>query len=128
VIVALDASVLVAHLDERDAHHAAATQLLLDIAESELVASPITLAEVSVGPARTERLSEAQALIDALAVREVPLGTDAALRLALLRARTGLKLPDCCVLLAAADATAESIATFDNRLATVARRVGLQVR
>ena len=67
-------------------------------------------------------------MLDALAVREVALGTDAALRLALLRAQTGLKLPDCCVLLAAADASAQSIATFDDRLAKVARDSGIAVR
>lgn len=128
MIVAVDASVLVAHLDERDAHHEAATRLLLDAAGSELVACPITVAEVLVGPARTNRLGEAQAVLDALAVRQVALGFDAATRLALLRAQTALKLPDCCVLLAAGDAPAESIATFDERLAKVARGIGLEVR
>jgi predicted nucleic acid-binding protein len=127
-VIVVDASVLVAHLDERDAHHGAATRLLLDAAELELVASPVTVAEVLVGPARADRLSEAQGMLDALAVREVPLGPDAALRLALLRAQTGLKLPDCCVLLAAHDAHAQSVATFDERLAAVAREVGLDVR
>lgn len=127
-MIVVDASVLVAHLDEHDAHHEAATRLLLDAVELELVASPITVAEVLVGPARTDRLSEAQGLLDALGVREVALGADAALRLALLRAQTGLKLPGCCVLLAAHDAPAQAVATFDERLATVARGIGLRVR
>jgi predicted nucleic acid-binding protein len=124
----VDASVLIAHLDERDAHNQAATQVLLAAAGDDLAASPITLAEVLVGPARGDRLVEAQAILDALSVREVALGTDAAPRLALLRAQTGLKLPDCCVLLAAADAQVPVVATFDERLTTVARRLGLDVR
>jgi predicted nucleic acid-binding protein len=128
VIVAVDASVLIAHLDERDGHHDAATQLLLDAAGCELVASPITVAEVLVGPARAGRLSETQSMLDALAVREVALGSDAATQLALVRAQTGLKLPDCCVLLTARDAPAQSVATFDERLAKVVRGLGLHVR
>jgi len=127
-VIVVDASVLIGHLDERDAHHDAATQVLLDAAGGELVVSPITVAEVLVGPARADRLSEAQAVLDALGVREVALGSDASLRLALLRAQTGLKLPDCCVLLAAHDASAQVLATFDERLAGVARRLGMQVR
>lgn len=128
MIVVVDASVLVAHLDARDAHHDGATEVLLDAAGSELVASPITVAEVLVGPARTDRLGKAQELLDALAVRQIALGRDAAVRLALLRAQTSLKLPDCCVLLAAGAASAQSIATFDERLAKAALGVGLEVR
>ena len=127
-MIVVDASVLVAHLDENDAHHDAATRLLLDAADVELGASPITVAEILVGPARIDRLSEAQAILGALGLRQVALNADAALRLAMLRAQTGLKLPDCCVLLAAHDAPAQTIATFDERLAKVARRVGLEVR
>ncbi len=127
-MIVLDASVLIAHLDERDAHHQAATQVLVDAADSDLAASPVTIAEVLVGPARAKRLREAQALLDAMGVREIALKADAASSLATLRAETGLKLPDCCVLLAARDAPARSVATFDEGLAAVARRIGLQVR
>jgi len=126
-MIVLDASVLIAHLDEHDAHHEAASRLLLDIPESELAASPITIAEVLVGPARTGRLSQARALMDAMGVREVALRSDAATSLAILRAETALKLPDCCVLLAAKDAPARAVATFDERLAQAARRAGLAV-
>lgn len=58
-------------------------------------------------------------------LHEVPLAPDAAPRLAELRADTNLKLPDCCVLLAARDAPAQAILTFDERLAGVAERLGL---
>lgn len=46
------------------------------------------------------------------------------LRLAELRASTGLKLPDCCVLDVAIRNQA-SLATFDNALATVAAARGV---
>ena len=126
-MIIVDASVLVAHLDERDAHHEEAVRLLLEAADVDLGASPMTVAEVLVGPARAGRLSEARAIIDSLGVREVALRADAATRLATLRAEAGLKLPDCCVLLAAADAPAVAVGTFDERLANVARRWGLRV-
>lgn len=124
-MIVVDASVLIAHLDDSDVHHEAATGLLLDAAEETLGASPITLAEVFVGPAKKGRLSAARTALDALAVQEISLGPDAASRLALLRAETGLKLPDCCVLLAAQDGHATSIKTFDDRLRAKARALGL---
>lgn len=126
-MIALDASVLIAHLDQRDAHHDRAVRLLLDAADLEFVASPITVAEVLVGPARADRLSEARALLDALGVRQIALGPDGAMSLATLRAETSLTLPDCCVLLAARDAPAHTVATFDERLAKAAERIGLRV-
>jgi predicted nucleic acid-binding protein len=46
--------------------------------------------------------------------------------LAELRVRTGLKLPDCCVLDVALQHRA-AVATFDDRLARVARDLGLDV-
>ena len=114
------ASVLIAHLDERDAQHELAVERLLEAAEQPLAASPITLAEVLVGPARAGRLEAAQTALRDLALQEVPLAADAAVRLAGLRAETTLKLPDCCVLLGAQDARARSILTFDERLAAEA--------
>jgi predicted nucleic acid-binding protein len=59
-------------------------------------------------------------------VAEIPLGHEAPSRLAALRAGSGLKLPDCCVLLAAQDAEAEAVLTFDDALAREAERLGLQ--
>jgi predicted nucleic acid-binding protein len=47
-VIALDAAVLIAHLDNGDAHHDRATRLLLDAAGEDLCASPLTLAEVLV--------------------------------------------------------------------------------
>ncbi len=126
-MIVVDASVLIAHFDEHDAHHDDAGRVLVGATGSPLAASPITIAEVLVGPARANRLSEGQALLDELAVREIALRPDAALSLAMLRAETGLKLPDCCVLLAARDAPARAVATFDERLANVARRIGMRV-
>lgn len=120
-MIVVDASVLIAHLDARDAPHARALDVLLDVAARALAASPITIAEVLVGPARAGRLDAARAALRDLDLREIPLETEAAARLASLRADTSLPLPACCVLLAAHDARAESILTFDRRLLACAR-------
>lgn len=52
--------------------------------------------------------------------------TDAGVGLGQLRARTGLKLPDCAVILTA-QLSGSHIATFDTRLARAARELGITV-
>jgi predicted nucleic acid-binding protein len=126
-VIVLDASVLIAHLDADDALHADASDLLRSVAEEPLRASPLTEAEVLVGPARTGRLDRAIAALAQLQVRTVPFGDDAPVRLAMLRAETRLKLPDCCVLLAAEQLGAARIATFDDRIDAAARHRGFLV-
>ena len=126
-MIVLDASVLIAHLDERDALHERAEEALTSVAAHPLAASPLTVAEVLVGPARAGRADEAVGVLRALGISEVPLPEDASTRLAELRARTGLKLPDCCVLLAAETAPADAVLTFDERLLAAATRRGFRI-
>jgi predicted nucleic acid-binding protein len=123
-VIVIDASVLIAHLDAHDPHHERAVGLLLDHAEQTLACSTITLAEVLVGPARNGRLDAARTAVGELGLTEVALPPDAAPRLATLRADTNLKLPDCCVLVAAQDAHANAVLTFDDRLTREAARLG----
>jgi predicted nucleic acid-binding protein len=125
-VIVVDASVLIAHLDDRDALHDRAVECLLDVAEHPLGCSPLTLAEVLVGPARHRRLEAARAAIAGLEITALPLGDDAPARLAQLRANTGLRLPDCCVLLAAEDADARAVLTFDDGLARAGERLGFK--
>ena len=126
-MIVLDTSVLIAHLDSTDAHHRTATQLLRACEYESLGVSPITMAEVLVGPARAGRLAAVEAAIDELGVGIVPLVDSSPGRLASLRASTRLTLPDCCVLLAA-ELAGGSLATFDARLATEAATAGFDVR
>lgn len=126
-MIVLDASVLIAFFSGADAHHVAATELLTAAGAEDLVVSSMTLAELLVGPAREGAVD---ALLEALARLEVGeelFPGDVAVRLARLRAETGLKMPDCCVLLAAETAEAETVGTFDGRLGQVARGRGLTV-
>jgi predicted nucleic acid-binding protein len=123
-VIVLDASVLIAYLDAEDAQHHKAEAMLAREIDDEFAANPLTLAEVLVGPARTGRLDAARSALRELEIAEQSFPADTAVRLARLRADTGLRMPDCCVLLAAQD-TAARLATFDERLIRGAEELGL---
>lgn len=125
-VIVLDASVLIAYLDSDDDHHVAAETLLVGAADDDLGINPLTLAEVLVVPARDGRLEPAQSALRDLEVEELPFPPDTAVRLAQLRASTGLRMPDCCVLLAADHAVA-TVASFDDRLVKSATDLNLPV-
>jgi predicted nucleic acid-binding protein len=123
-VIVLDASVLIAYLDGDDDHHERAEELLAREIDDEFAVNSLTLAEVLVVPARENRMPAVRAALDALEVRELSFPADAGIKLAQLRAATMLKMPDCCVLLAAEDSNAR-LASFDDRLirAAVARNI-----
>lgn len=125
-MIVIDASVLIAQFDARDAQHDRAVGALSAAGGEALGASTITLAEILVGPARVERLDDARGALQDLGVDELPLPTGAAARLASLRARTNLRLPDCCVLLSAQQERA-TLLTFDDRLGKRAGQIGVDV-
>ncbi|MGH3547589.1 MAG: type II toxin-antitoxin system VapC family toxin [Pseudonocardiaceae bacterium] len=97
IVILLGASVLIAYLDSEDGHRAAADRLLAVSIEDEFAVNTLTLAEVLVVPVRDNRLDAVLAVLRDLAVAELPLPPDSAVRLAQLRADTALKMPDCCV-------------------------------
>jgi predicted nucleic acid-binding protein len=124
-VIVLDASALIAFLNPSDGLHRRAVTTLVALGPRRFFGiSPVTHAEVLVGPARAGTLEQAVA---ALGVTEVELPVDAARRLATLRAGTSLKLPDCCVILAA-QTSAGTILTFDDRLAAGARKLAVDVQ
>ena len=124
-MIVLDASVLIAHLDDHD-HHKEARRLLTDTGGELLGASTISLAQTLVAPARAGRLTDATEALERLGVRELPLGDGASGRLAKLRTETGRKLPDCCVLLAAQEYRG-AVASFDAALIGAAGGLGVAV-
>ncbi|MGH3686315.1 MAG: type II toxin-antitoxin system VapC family toxin [Pseudonocardiaceae bacterium] len=125
-MILLDASVLIAYLDSEDNYHTAAERLLAASIEDEFAVNTLTLAEVLVVPARDDRLDTVLAVLRDLEVAELPFPADSAVRLAQLRADTGLKMPDCCVLLAA-EAAGAYVASFDDRLMKAAEARELRI-
>lgn len=123
-MIILDASVLIAHFESADAHHAEAADLLSDHASEPFGSSIVTLAEVYVGAARAGRADLLDYLLSRLEVESLDLPAGSARRLGELRATTGLKMPDCCVLYTAEHHTA-AIATFDAKLAARAAELGV---
>ncbi|MGH9055319.1 MAG: type II toxin-antitoxin system VapC family toxin [Acidimicrobiales bacterium] len=125
-MIVLDADVLIGYLDNDDAHHDSAISLLEREIDDDFVASSLTLAEVLVGPTRAGRVLDAVHALRDLEVSEEPLPADAAVKLAELRAATGLRMPDCCVLFAARERQAR-VASWDVKLKNAARKSGLTV-
>ncbi|WP_082698809.1 type II toxin-antitoxin system VapC family toxin [Mycobacterium sp. GA-2829] len=121
-MIILDASVLIAHFESADAHHADAADLLADHASEPLGSSVVTLAEIYAAAA--ERADLLDYLLSRLEVESLDLPAGSARRLGELRATTGLRMPDCCVLYTAEHHTA-AIATFDAKLAARAAELGV---
>ena len=118
-MIILDAGVIIGFRDADDAHHGAATTFLLAHAGEQLGMSTITKAETLVNPVRVGRLDEALEILRTLMIEEVRLDENSAVALASLRVTSGLKMPDCCVVLAALQRAA-AIASFDQRLCDIA--------
>lgn len=128
-LAVLDADVLIGHLDSRDAQHYRAERVLDGLTEVGvgLCASTVTLAEVLVAPEAAGQGPAARTALMRLGIQEIALGSQAAQRLAELRASTGCRLPDCCVLLAVQDADADLLGTFDDRLRRAAGQLGIEL-
>jgi len=129
-VIVLDASVLIAYLTPVDSNHQAAQSFLLSSAVDDgenLLVNPVTLAEALVWPAGNGRLDVVLAELTELGVTEAPFPPGTARTLAGLRVTSGLKLPDCIVLLTALEHRAV-LASFDNRLRRTAALHGVEVQ
>jgi predicted nucleic acid-binding protein len=124
-MIVLDASVVIAFLNPSDPHHLRATQLLEEHSTADFRMHQIILAEMLVDAVRTGR--GAQLFDDLLSLGVVAHEPDAnePLILAELRATTGLRMPDCCVLAVARQETLP-LATFDDQLTRAAETLGVQ--
>lgn len=127
-MIILDAGAIIAYLNPADQHHAATRDTLAGHPRTPFMASALNLTEAMVRPVLAGIADQVlRKLFEQLDLTMVPvLGTDV-LRLAEIRASTRLKLPDCCVLLAAERTGAGAIVTFDDRLRDAARKHGLIV-
>ncbi|MFT3797142.1 type II toxin-antitoxin system VapC family toxin [Microbacterium sp.] len=124
-MIVLDASVIIAIADGADPHHAAALALIGAHANERLLVHRLTMAEslVRAAAAGQSRLTAQRFAAAGVELRDE---LDDPLELAELRSRTGIRMPDCCVLDTAMRARA-TLATFDERLAVAARAQGVAV-
>lgn len=125
-LVILDAGVLIALFQDKDAHHQWASDLVVITIESELAISALTMAEAMVYPARAGLLPQYRDSLDGLGVKVFDFKSSSAVMVAELRAVTGLKTPDALVLQQAMELGAD-IATTDKTLAKKAREFSIGV-
>ena len=125
-MIVADASWVVALRDPGDDHHREAVANNGGIAGEVALLHPVTLAECLVAPAKLGVLNEAASQLRA-AFDVVDVDPDAPIRWALLRAETGLRLPDAIVLDTALHHRARAVATFDELLAARSADRGFEV-
>ena len=118
-MITLDASVVIAHLQPRDAHHEAATNYLREHADQQLLIHSLNLAEVLIGAVKAGRGKELLDDSHGIGLRVALQSDGEPLRIAALSVETGLKLPDCCALDTVL-ASKSTLAPFDERLAAAA--------
>ena len=97
-MITLDATVIMSHFRPVGEHHVEAGHLLADRAAGGFLIHRLNLAEVLVGAVRIGRAAEMLADLREMGVEVRDPTPDEPLELATLRARSGLKLPDCCAL------------------------------
>lgn len=121
----LDASLLIALRSPQDVHAEHAARLA-STAE-ELIVHPVTLAESLVAPARAGIARQVRVqLLDGLGIRLWHPDEDEPERVALIRAKSRVALPDCYPL-ALAEHTGKALATLDEALGNAARERGVSV-
>ncbi len=126
-IVTLDANVLIALSDADDVHHEdAAWFIRRSTFRRTLFIHPFNVAEAAIRPSADGVVDRVRRIWDFLGVNVTQVDEDQPWRLASLRASTGLGLPDCCVLDTARQ-TSSAVATFDSRLASHARDLGVDL-
>jgi predicted nucleic acid-binding protein len=116
-LVVLDASVIIAFVDQRDAHHSGAVAAFTTHQADDLVVPASAYAEALFGPFRRGKTAVAllEQFIVAFAIRIEPLSVEIARQAADLRSQhLALKLPDALVL-ATGDALNASIVLTADR-------------
>lgn len=129
-VAVLDASVIIAFLDPRDALHDASVAVISEYQQHELVIPASCYAEILVGPYRAgaDAVAEVEAFLSDFAVDVQPITSGVARAAARLRSTwTSLRLPDAFVLAAGDEIGADVILSGDaswpkiSRLVTVVR-------
>lgn len=123
----VDASVLIATIDSRDAHHERATNELKAARQHHTLALPaVAFSEALVVPYRRSQ-SEGRSVEGGLRRlgRVEPITDRIASQAAQLRAKRQIKLPDALILATAVELRAQQILTFDERWRSIDPRARL---
>ena len=125
-LIVLDASVVIAHVEVRDAHHASARKALLEHAGDDLRVPASAYSEALVAPAASGRLGEAVAAVRELGLHVEPIAETVAERAAELRAtHRALRLPEALVLACGDVLDADSVVTADSSWRRYSKRVSV---
>jgi PIN domain nuclease of toxin-antitoxin system len=122
----LDASVLIALYNDKDAHHKWAVDLMFQSPAEDFHMSSMNLAEVAVQPMRLGIETKFNDGIRGLNIKVSGLSQDAGFELARIRATTNVPMPDCCALQLVLEKDA-SLATCDKAQAKAAKALGIEV-
>jgi predicted nucleic acid-binding protein len=114
----VDASVVIAMMNQEEPSHAEATQMAE--AHVELVMHTVNLAEVLAGVEATEWPD----LLDTMDGHGFTFHHTTAQELATAKRATGLKMPDACVIALARSQGAEAVLTLDRKVRQAARAEG----
>jgi predicted nucleic acid-binding protein len=125
-LIVLDAGVLIAANDPRDAHHRGASAFIDAHAERGLGAAGVTLAESLVHTVPAGLLSELLEDYEILGIEPLDVPGTAAGTIARIRSETRLRMPDALVVYLCEREQAELVTT-DHALATVATARGITV-
>jgi predicted nucleic acid-binding protein len=125
-VIVLDAGVLIAANDPRDAHHPGASAFIDAHAERGLGAAGVTLAESLVHAVPVGLLSDLLEDYEILGIEPLDVPGTAAGTIARIRAETRLRMPDALVVYVCEREQAE-LATTDHALAKVATARGIPV-
>jgi len=123
-VIILDATFLIAFLDEHDPHHRDSKDLIEANFVEGFAVSAVTLAEVLVHPAKAGKEDRALSSIRRLGVKTIGVEPDGGMSIAHLRANHAIRMPDALVLHCALS-TGSCIATFDRGLKPAAHEAGL---
>ena len=125
-LIVLDASIVIALLDPKDALHAVALRASIAHAGDDLRLPASALAETLAVPARARRMEEVRAKIQLLDLGVIPIDEDIAVEAARLRGRhRSLRLPGALVIAAGEILDADSILTGDRNWVSVSTRINV---
>lgn len=127
-MIYLDSCIVIYAVEDDGPRGSAVRQRLADAGNTEVAVSPLVTMECIVGPLRQENLALHDHYLRALAhFRRLDLGEEQFTRAAQLRARHGLRTPDALHLAAAQLAGCDELWTNDNRLASAAGRLAVNI-